>query len=150
MTVPNSVVVRWSLALAVASAGCVVLVGCEQVLGPREWTMMAARADGSQYTVVVRDTSGRLENVEIDPIDAPPGAVENVPGHPNVILVPWTGGACDERTDIMIRGAGVGLAISISATVAPGDCDAIGEGHVLRITGSGALPAGAVIVDDGS
>ena len=38
-------------------------------LGPREWTMSASGVDGTQYTIRVRDTSGRIENVEIDPYE---------------------------------------------------------------------------------
>ena len=68
------------------------------------------------------------------------------PGQPNVLLVPWTGGACDRRTDIAIAANGAGLAISIATTVAPGVCDAIGVEHTLRITSGQPLPPAAVTV----
>ena len=123
------------------------LAGCSRITGPREWTATAELAAGGTFVVDVRDTSGRIDNVEIDPtgVSAPAG-VGNPAGQPNVLLVPWTGGACDRRTDIAIAAHGAGLAVSIATSVAPGVCDAIGVEHVLRITSGQPLSAAAVTV----
>jgi len=123
------------------------LAGCSRITGPREWTATAELAAGGTFVVDVRDTSGRIDDAEVDPagVSAPAG-VGNPAGQPNVLLVPWTGGACDRRTDIAIAAHGAGLAISIATTVAPGVCDAIGVEHTLRITSGQPLPAGAVTV----
>lgn len=123
------------------------LAGCSRITGPREWTATAELVAGGTFVVDVRDTSGRIDNLEIDPagVSAPAG-VGNPAGQPNVLLVPWTGGACDRRTDIAIAANGAGLAISIATTVAPGVCDAIGVEHTLRITSGQPLPPAAVTV----
>jgi hypothetical protein len=138
------------LAVALLAAAVVSLAACDlaRVTGPRQWMDSAQLAAGGTYVVAVRDTSGRIDNVEIDPADAGPvpDAVSNPPGQPNVLLVSWTGGACDERTDVDIAATGPGLGITIRTTVANRDCDAIGIGHVLRLTSSQPLPPAAVQV----
>jgi hypothetical protein len=133
--------------LAFVLLGAAALAGCERVLGPREYSMMAGTVDGGSYTVRVLDSSGRLDNIEIEPggLEAF-GAVANVPGQPNVVIVPWTGGECDERTDIQVAAAGPGIVITIRATVTGQVCEAIGVGHWLRLTAPAALPAAAVTV----
>ncbi len=138
-------------AIAVAISLCLLLTGCERILGPREWTMSASRVDGTQHTIRVRDTSGRIENVEIDPEEPVEAAdaVTNPPGQPNVVIVPWLGGACDTLTDIAIEGSGSGLAITVTTTRAAGVCTAVGVPHELRVTGTGPLPAGSVQVRQG-
>ena len=79
------------------------------VTGPREWTQTLTSADGTDQEVVVRDESGRLTNVEIDPVGVPMAMeISNPAGEANVVLVPWTGGACDKRTEIMFKAAGAG------------------------------------------
>lgn len=130
--------------VALSAAGCETT---RSVLGPRTWTMTAETTSGRTTSIQVADTSGRIENAEIDPPNLPAmGDIANPPGQPNVVVVSWTGGACDALTDITITSAGNGLAIEIRITRAPGDCDAIGIGHALRLTGSAPLPAGAVTV----
>jgi hypothetical protein len=131
-----------ALAVALATAGC-----AGRVVGPRDWTASAQLTSGRTYTVTARDNSGRIDNVEIDPagLGIVPGIV-NPPGLPNVVIVPWTGGACDQQTLITIASNGPGLALTVQTTVAPGACDAIGVGHALRLTASEALPAAAVSV----
>lgn len=123
------------------------LAGCARITGPREWTATAELVAGGTFVVDVRDTSGRIDEVEIDPAGtSAPAGVSNPAGQANVLLVPWTGGACDRRTDIAIAANGTGLAISFATTVAPGVCDAIGVAHVLRITSGQPLPAAAITV----
>jgi hypothetical protein len=112
----------------------------------RSWTQSAETTAGKALNITVNDTSGRIDNVEIDPagVDAF-GGVASPPGQPKVLLVPWTGGACDERTQVEIAGATTpALAISITTQVSAGACDAIGVPHVLRITGIAPIPAGGV------
>ena len=136
--------------VALALVAVLALAGCEitgSVRGPRTWTAAVEATSGRTSIIQVGDTSGRIDDAEIDPADLPAmGDIANPPGQPNVVVVPWTGGACDERTDIAISGAGNGLSIEIRITTAPGDCDAIGIGHALRLTGSGPLPPGAITV----
>ncbi len=138
-------------ALAVAILACLVLGGCGRILGPREWTMQAARTDGSSYAIRVRDASGRIDNAEIDPVEPVPelDAPMNPPGEPNVVLVPWTGGECDAQTEILIEGNGSGIVILVSATSDASTCTDVGVPHMLRLHGSGPLPAGAVQVRQG-
>ncbi len=131
-----------AILVTVAAAGA-----CSRVVGPRVWTASAELVAGGTYTVSVRDDSGRIDSVEIDPAGVTAAEpVSNPVGQPNVLLVSWVGGACDRQTDIGISGAAAGLALTIRTTVAPGDCDAIGVDHLLRITASQPLPAAAVTV----
>jgi hypothetical protein len=145
-------VLRVGTVLLVASLACVALGGCNRVLGPREWTMQAARTDGTSYSIRVRDTSGRIDNVEIDPTEPVPqlDSPENPPGEPNLVLVPWTGGECDTQTDILIEGGGPGLVITVATSSTATACNDVGVPHMLRIRGSSPLPAGAVQVRQGS
>jgi hypothetical protein len=135
-------------AVAVAICACLVLAGCERILGPREWTMQAARVDGSTYSIRVRDTSGRVDNVEIDPEEPvpQPGGPMNPPGEPNVAVISWTGGACDTETDVLIEGDGSGLVVTIGVGNPAAACGDVGVPHELRLHGSGPLPAGAIQV----
>jgi predicted small secreted protein len=138
--------------LAAVMLTCLVLAGCNRVLGPREWTMQAARTDGTSYSIRVRDTSGRIDNVEIDPTEPVPAldSPENPPGEPNLVLVPWTGGECDTQTDILIEGGGPGLVITVATSSTATACNDVGVPHMLRIRGSGPLPADSVQVSQGT
>lgn len=142
---PRSLATALLFVMAFALAACTTITN--PITGPRQWTQ-AVELGGGSYTIDVRDTSGRIDDVEIDPpdVDASAEGVANPPGQPNVLLVQWTGGACDERTDITIDGRGQGLAIRIATKVRPMDCDSIGVGHVLRLTAGEPLPADMVTV----
>jgi hypothetical protein len=130
--------------LALALAGCV-----GSLRGPREWNASAELVAGGTFVISVRDTSGRIDDVEIDPAGvAVPDEITNPAGQPNVVLVPWVGGACDQRTDIPIEARGGGIALTVHTTVAPGPCDAMGVLHVLRLTSLDALPAAAVTISN--
>jgi hypothetical protein len=136
-----------AVALALALLAVTLSACLTRSTGPREWTLEATRTDGSKYTVVVRDTSGRIEDAAIDPVGVrPPASVENPPGRDTVVDVPWTGGSCDTRTDITIAAAGPGLTVTIATAVAPGPCDLVGVPHVVRLTGNQAIPAATVAV----
>jgi hypothetical protein len=143
---PRSLAAALLFVLALSLAACTAIT--DVVTGPRQWTQATELVGGETYTIDVRDASGRIDNVEIDPpnVQAPAEGVANPPGQPNVLLVQWTGGACDERTDIAIDGRGQGLEIKVATTVRPVDCDAIGVGHVLRLTAGEPLPADMVTV----
>lgn len=137
-----------SLAATVLFAIALTLAACTTITGPREWSQAVVSTAGETYTIRVRDATGRIDSVDIDPagVTAPPDAVANPAGQPNVLLVQWTGGACDDRTDVDIVAGGPGLAITIRTTARPVDCDAIGVGHLLRLTAGEPLPANAVTV----
>ena len=138
---------RHPLTLALLVVAALAIGACSRFVGPMQWTQSVERVGGDDYTIDVRDTSGRLDEVEFDPPNVVVAQqVMNPAGQPNVLLVSWTGGACDERTDISIASSGPGLAITIRTTVAKGDCDAIGIGHVLQLRSSQPLPANAVTV----
>jgi hypothetical protein len=143
---PRSLAAALLFGLAASLAACTTIT--DTIAGSRQWTETSALIDGGSYTLDVRDASGRIDSVEIDPpnVEAPADGVSNSPGQPNVLLVQWTGGACDERTDIAIDGRGQGLAITVGTTVRPVDCVSIGVGHVLRLTAGEPLPADMVTV----
>jgi len=124
-----------------------VLGGCSRVTGPRSWITTGELAAGGTVTFAVRDESGRIDDAEIDPAGVIAlDAVSNPAGEPGVLLVAWVGGACDERTDIGMSGDAQGLIVTIMPTAAGGDCDAIGIGHMVRLTSSQPLPAATVTV----
>ena len=129
--------------LGFSAAACDV----NRVQGPRTWTAGTQSVSGKTFVVNVRDTSGRIEDVEIDPQAVQGlGGPANPPGQPDVLIVPWTGGTCDEQTDIEVAANGSGLSISITTATAAGDCDAMGVAHAIRLTGSAAVPVASVTV----
>jgi hypothetical protein len=137
----------WSLALLLAVAG---LAGCTTTVGPRSFSFSAVTTAGASWTVVVNDTSGRVKDIQVDPTPAladVTGQPFNPAGSPNVLVVPWVGGACDTRTTFTVEPGGNGrVAISYRIDVAPGDCDAIGVSHQLVLRTDPAVPAGTVTV----
>ena len=150
MTVPaRRRAIRSFLPLAVVVA--LVAGACSlttSVAGPQEWTQTLSSADGTSQTVVVRDESGRLTDVEIDPAGVPVAMeISNPPGEANVVLVPWTGGACDKRTDITFKAAGQGLAGTLRIATEGEMCIMIAVAHQLRLTSSEPLPAAQVTLD---
>ena len=134
--------------LPLAAAVALVVGACSatsSVIGPREWTQTVQSADGASQEIVVRDESGRLTNVEIDPqgVDMAP-EIMNPPGEANVVLVPWTGGACDVRTEITFTAAGQGLAGTLRITTEGDMCIMLAVAHQLRLTSNAPLPAAQV------
>ena len=137
--------------LPIAAIAALVVSACSatgSVIGPREWTQTLESADGASQEIVVRDESGRLTDVEIDPqgVDMAP-EIMNPPGQANVVLVPWTGGACDKRTDITFRAAGQGLAGTLRIATEGDMCIMIAVAHQLRLTSSEPLPAAQVTLE---
>jgi hypothetical protein len=118
------------------------------VAGSSEWTQTLASADGASQEVVVRDESGRLTNVEIDPAGVPVAMeISNPPGEANVVLVPWTGGACDKRTEITFKAAGQVLAGTLRIATEGEMCIMIAVAHQLRLTSNEPLPAAQVTLE---
>jgi len=118
------------------------------VTGPREWTQTVETDGGSTQEIVVRDESGRLTNVEIDPAGVPMAMeISNPAGEANVVLVPWTGGACDKRTEITFQAAGQGLAGTLEITTEGDMCIMIAIAHQLRLTSNEPLPAAQVTLE---
>jgi hypothetical protein len=118
------------------------------VTGPREWTQTVEAEGGSTQEIVVRDESGRLTDVQIDPQGVPMAAeISNPAGEPNVVLVPWTGGACDVRTEITFTPAGQGLAGTLEITTEGDMCVMIAIAHQLRLTAATPLPAAQVTLE---
>jgi len=118
------------------------------VTGPREWKQTVETDGGSTQEIVVRDESGRLTNVEIDPAGVPMAMeISNPPGEANVVLVPWTGGACDKRTEITFQAAGQGLAGTLKVTTEGDICILIAIAHQLRLTSNEPLPAAQVTLE---
>ena len=118
------------------------------VTGPREWKQTVETDGGATQEIVVRDESGRLTNVEIDPAGVPMAMeISNPPGEANVVLVPWTGGACDKRTEITFQAAGQGLAGTLKITTEGDMCIMIAIAHQLRLTSNEPLPAAQVTLE---
>jgi hypothetical protein len=133
------------LSLAVGVAACDIAA---RVVGPREWSQGVLLQDGASQVITVRDRSGRIENVEIDPAGvADPGAIANPPGEPNVVLVPWTGGACDRTTTIEFVGQGDGLAGTLAIETSGEMCVMLAVPHLLRLTTNGPMPAASVTLE---
>ena len=133
------------LALATAVTACDVVT---TVTGPREWTQQVTLQDGSTQTITVRDTSGKIANVEIDPPGVQdPGEIANPAGEPNVVLVPWTGGACDTETSIDFATQGNGLAGELRIETSGDVCVAMAVPHLLRLTTNVPMPAASVTLE---
>jgi hypothetical protein len=116
--------------------------------GPQEWTQEVQGQDGTSQTITVRDEAGRLTNVEIDPPGVPMAAeIENPDGQPNVVLVPWTGGACDTSTEIVFDPAGEGLAGTLDIETSGDMCIMLAVPHQLRLTSANPLPADKVTLE---
>jgi hypothetical protein len=137
--------------VVIASAAALVVGACSitsSVTGPREWTQTVEADGGSTQEIVVRDESGRLTDVQIDPQGAPMAAeISNPPNEPNVVLVPWTGGACDVKTTITFKAAGQGLAGTLKVETSGDICIMIAIPHQLRLTAATPLPAAQVTLE---
>ena len=133
--------------LALALSACTTIT--DTVTGPRQWTQASELVGGGTYTIDVRDTSGRIDNVEIDPpnVAAPAEGVANPPGQPNVLLVPWTGGACDTETDIDFAAQGQGLAGTLRIQTTGDVCVMMAVPHLLRLTTNVPMPAASVTLE---
>ena len=138
---------RLLVLVAVVALGLGACDVARVVTGPRTWVISSEGTSGPTQTVTVTDTSGRILAVDVDPPGAQPfGQPANPAGQPNVVLVPWTGGACDTTTAIGVASAGDGLTITVRIAALPAACDAIGIGHVLQLTGSAPIPAASVTI----
>jgi hypothetical protein len=150
MTAHRRATARPTLALVLATAVAVSLAACglTAVAGPREWRASAARADGTSVEIVVRDTSGRIAEVEFDPANVqPPVEIANAAGDATVILVPWAGGSCDTLTEFSFVARGQGLVGTVRTTTTGQVCDMMAIQHVLRLTMTAPMPAALVTLD---
>jgi hypothetical protein len=118
------------------------------VTSARGWTVGSADANGSSATTQVNDSSGRVQDIEIDPSDAVVGAgVVVVPGVANTLDVPWVGGSCDLQTDVDIQAVGAGLGVTVRITRdATKPCDAMGVIRTLRLHLDRPIAPGMVVV----
>ena len=132
------------LVVATVVGACSLSVG----RGKSEWSQSSTSADGTSHEVNVSDTSGRITNVEFDPPGAQgTGSISNPGGNLNVLLVPWTGGACDVSTAINFAAAGQGLKGTIATKTSGQVCIMIAIQHMLRITLNTPTPAASVTLE---
>ena len=73
-----------------------------------------------------------------------PGVIANPDGQPNVVLVPWTGGACDTETTIDFAAQGDGLAGTLAIQTTGDVCVMMAVPHLLRLTTNVPMPAASV------
>jgi hypothetical protein len=133
------------LALAATVAACDIV---SSVAGTREWTQQVERPDGSTQTITVRDTSGRITDVEIDPPGLQdPGVIANPDGKLDQVLVPWSGGACDTETTVDFAARGDGLVGQLQAKTSGDVCVMMAVPHVLRLTTNVPMPADSVTLE---
>ena len=145
ITVTRLATIAAVLVLATSLAACDIV---SRVAGPREWTQEVELQDGTKQTITVRDTSGKIENVEIDPPGVQdPGVIANPDGEPNVVLVPWTGGACDIETQIDFAAQGDGLAGKLQIETSGDVCVMMAVPHLLRLTTNVPMPAASVSLE---
>jgi hypothetical protein len=144
-TVARLAAIAAVLVLASSVAACDIV---SRVAGPREWAQGVTLPDGTVQSIIVHDTSGKIENVEIDPAGVQdPGAIANPDGEPNVVLVPWTGGACDIETSIDFAAQGDGLAGELQIETSGDICVAMAVPHLLRLTTNVPMPAASVSLE---
>ena len=62
------------------------------------------------------------------------GAVENTPGQASVLVVRWLGGACDDRTELVLAPASDGYALWLMTVAKLGlGCTAMGVPRTLNV-----------------
>jgi len=129
-------------------AGVALLVaacGLTAVQGPRSWNVATSDTDGHSSSIDVSDRSGKVTDVEFDPLGANPGVgVAAVPGQPNAVDVSWVGGQCDASTTIDIVGVGAGLGITVKVEPDARPCDAIGVTNAIRLKLAQPIPPAMV------
>jgi hypothetical protein len=150
MTTVQPLVTRAGLVvlLVVAVVAVGACSGLTAITGPREWSEQLTAGDGTTQTVTVRDTSGRITTVEFDPAGVQnPGGITNPDGNLEVLLVPWTGGACDVKTVIEFAAAGDGLKGTMSTETSGDVCIMVAVQHLLRLTTNTPTPAASVTLE---
>lgn len=129
-------------------ASTLAACGLTAVSGPREWGLSTEQADGTKRDVVVRDTSGRITDVVIDPQGIQmPGAITNPNGDLMTLLVPWSGGACDVKTEIEFAARGQGLAGTIKTQTTGEVCVMMAVQHLLELKLNTPVPAASVTLE---
>ncbi len=138
------------LTLLLALVSVATLAGCSKVVGPRSFAMSATTTAGDSWNVVVKDSTGWVTGIEVDPKPAfadPSGLPMNVPGTPTQLVIPWVGGDCDVTTTFTVTTPDTRhVTVSRQTEVRPGACDAVGIAHQLVLETAPALPADMVTV----
>jgi hypothetical protein len=108
------------LVVLIVAVGLVVMSGA---LDPRpDFTVQLPGSESqSSITVELRDATGLVTAMEPG---APPGpedfdlrfggTVENAPGQASVLVVRWLGGACEDRTELVLAPASDGYTLSLT------------------------------------
>ena len=145
-----------SLATRLAAASALfVVVGAvaacgplARVAGPAEWVQEAELPDGTKQAITVRDTSGRILDVRIDPVGVPVAeTITNPAGQPATVLVPWYGGACDVQTTIEFAAEGQGLKGTLAVETSGEMCVMMAVPHLLELKTEGPMPAASVTLE---
>ena len=140
---------RVPLLLAVLAVATLALGACDLVreVGARTWSTGFTNQAGTEHTISVTDHSGLVADVEFEPADANLfEPVTAVAGQPNTLDVAWTGGACDETTDVQITKAAAGLSVAVAIEDNGQPCDAFGLPQVVRLTFAEPIAPAAVTV----
>jgi len=124
---------------AVAALLIVALSACASGGGaPFTASYPAATADGNPVPISLVDQTGLVTAMVAAPDAAAGAAVEAVPGSANALRVSWQGGACDDRSTLVLNAMGGGryeLAIHNHPPITAGfDCDASTVARVIEIT----------------
>lgn len=98
-----------------------VLVAASCLLPTRRLeTRIEANGPIAGLSVVVEDHTGLVLSVAPE---VPPGdGIENLEGQPDVLVVTWLGGKCDQTTTFVLRRVGDGFEVAGQTLQDPGPC----------------------------
>lgn len=123
-------------------------------LGGKIFTTTLAQPDGTEeLPVALGDQTGLVTGIE--PVVFKPGiafgegigpTITADAKDPNVLVVTWTGGACDNRAVISFVPAALRYRMTLRTDVAWGACMALGLFRAIRVTTSQPIPVGDIDV----
>lgn len=126
-------VTRLLAALAALLLAPAALAACEGTKLPveRTWQLtLPASGPAAALPVTVADETGNVKVAVVAEGDLPPvsgfGGAALVDGDARRLLVGWTGGACDRAAEVRVTSSDGDLRVTVTTTVAPGGCDAVG------------------------
>jgi hypothetical protein len=129
----------------------IVLATLAAACGPPAGTLFhttLTTEDGSySMPVTLGDTTGLVVSMEPGVADPPAGSDASVstdPANPNVLIVRWFGGACEEETVLGLWPDGDDFGMYVALRGGPGlggGCPAIGINRAVRITLSSPIAA---------